>query len=135
MSIGLSLIYFTFKYINCFVLIVSYMTDCIGGTGQPPVPRTNMSSIHPPQGNADVPQVIQEFVSGPSTSVEILEGACGDGSSTNFKKCISKTCLLAKNNFKPTEKVVSTVNHCVYSCINKEGNKIAYCNTPNVFIL
>ena len=135
MSIGLSIIYFTFKYINCFVLIVSYMTDCIGGTGQPPVPRTNMSSIHPPQGNADVPQVIQEFVSGPSTSVEILEGACGDGSSTFFKKCSSKTCLLAKNNFKPTDKVVSTVTHRVYTCINHEGNKIANCNTPNVIYL
>ena len=71
------------------------MTDHNRGTGQPPVPRFNASSIHPPQGNADVPQVIQEFVGGPSTSVEILERACGDGSSTFIKKCTSKTCLSA----------------------------------------
>ena len=111
------------------------MTDCNRGTGQPPVPRTNANSIHPPQGNADVPHVIQDFVGGPSTSIEILERACGDGSSTFFKKCLSKTCLLAKNNFKPSDKIVSTVTHRTYPCVNHEGNKIANCNTPNVIYL
>ena len=111
------------------------MPDCNRGTGQPPVPRTNANSIHPPQGNADVPHVIQDFVGGPSTSIEILEHACGDRSSTYFKKCLSKTCLLAKNNFKPSDKIVSTVTHRTYPCVNHEGNKIANCNTPNVIYL
>ena len=75
------------------------------GAGQPPAPYSNMNSTHSLQGNADVLPQIQDFVGGPSTSVESLERACGDGSSTNFRKCNSKTCLLSKTFFKPTDKM------------------------------
>ena len=124
----------TLKF-DTLLLITFNMPDCNRGTGQPPVPRTNMNSIHPPQGNADVPHVIQDFVGGPSTSLEVLERACGDGSSTFFKKCTSNRCLLAKNNFKPSDKIVSSVTHRIYPCVNHEGNKVATCNTPNVIYL
>ena len=98
------------------------------------VPRTDTNSIHPPQGNADVLPEIEEFVSGPSTSVESLERACGDGSSTHFEKCKNKSCYLSKQ-FKPSDSVVSTVTHRIYPCVNHEGNKTATCNTSNVTYL
>ena len=111
-----------------------YNKDCNRGTGQHPVPRTNMSSIHPLQGQADVPFEPAEFVGDPSTSVEALECACGDGNSTYIKKCQNSKCKLA-NNFKPSDKVSSTVTHRLYPCVNHEGPTVATCNTSNVIYL
>ena len=91
--------------------------------------------LHPPQGNADVLPDNQVFVGGPSTSVELLVGACGDGSSPNFKSCKSKTCQLAKTFFKPSNSVVSTVTHRMYPCINHEDNHLVTCNASNLIYL
>ena len=90
------------------------MTDCNLEAGQPPASHTNMNSIHPLQGNA---QVTQDFVGGPSTTLEVLESACGDGSSTHMKKFNLKTCILSKS-FKPSDRIVSSVTHRTYPCIN-----------------
>ena len=53
---------------------------------QPSKPFTNKNSIHPPQHNGDVLSDRRELVRGSSSSAEFLFSACGDGSSTKFKK-------------------------------------------------
>ena len=118
-------------------------SDCNRGAWQPPAPRTNPrrfgdpsseNFIHPLQGYADVPSGSQEFIGGPSTSVETLISACGDGNSVNISKCRSKTCILNKKYFKPSDSIISTVTHRIYSCTNKDAYP-AHCNSSNVIYL
>ena len=109
------------------------MTDCNLGAGQPPAPCTDQNSLHPPQRNGDVLPERRDLVGDPSKSIESLVSACGDGSSVKFKKCNSNTCKL-NINFKPSDRIVSSVTHRTYSCINNE-NKFVTCNSSNVIYL
>ena len=109
------------------------MTDCNLGAGQPPAPCTDQNSLHPPQRNGDVLPERRDLVGDPSKSIESLVSACGDGSSVKFKKCNSNTCKL-NISFKPSDRIVSSVTHRTYSCINNE-NKFVKCNSSNMITI
>ena len=109
------------------------MNDCNLGAEQPSAPCTNQNSIHPPQRNGDVLTEERDLGGDPSKSLESLVSACGDGSSIKQKKCKSNVCKL-KQNFKPSDKIVSSVTHRTYNCINKDNNFVT-CNSPNVIYL
>ena len=61
------------------------MNDSSLGIEQPSRPCTNQNYIHPPQRNSNVLSDRRESVGGPSTSVEFLFSACGDGGSIKLK--------------------------------------------------
>lgn len=108
------------------LLMMAQRTDCNRGVGQHPTPSTNTNSLHPLHHNGNVSSEVKEFFGDPSTSVEALEAVCGDGSLQNIHKCTSKNCLLSKYIFRPGDNVVSTVTHCSYPCINKDGCPVSY---------
>ena len=110
------------------------MNDSNLGIKQPSKSFTNKDSINPPQRNGDVLSDRRKFVHGSSTSLKFLFSACGDGSSTKFKKCNSNKCILANSFFKPTDKIVSSVKHRTYSSTNYEKSYIT-CNSSNIIYL
>ena len=110
------------------------MNDSNLDIDQPSKPFTNKNSIHPPQRNGDVLSDRRELVRGSSSSAEFLFSACGDGSSTKFKKWNSNKCILANFFFKPTDKIVSSVTNRTYFCTNYEKSYVTS-NSSNIIYL
>ena len=63
-----------------------------------------------------------------SASAESLFIGFGDGSSTEFKKCNSKKCILANSFFQPTDKIVSSATHRIQPCMDYEKSYVT-CNS------
>ena len=106
--------------------MMAQRADCNRGVGQHPTPSTNTNSLHPLHHNGNVSSEVKEFFGDLPTSLEDLEAVCGDGSLQNIHKCTSKNCHLSKYIFRPGDNVVSTVTHCSYPCINKDGCPVSY---------
>ena len=54
--------------------------------------------------------------------------------STKFKKCNSNKSILANSFVKPTDKIVSSATHIIYSCTNYEKSCVT-CNSFNMIYL
>ena len=102
--------FFIFKFFS-ISLMLGKRTDCNCRVGQLPASRTSTNFLHHLQRNGDLSSEVLVFASNPSTSVEDLETVYGDGSLQNIHKCTSKTCLLSKYFFKPSDHIVSTMSH------------------------
>ena len=62
-------------------------------------------------------------------SIKFLFSACGDKSSTKFKKCHSNKYTLTNSFFKPNDEIVSSLTQTTYSCANYEKSYVT-CNYP-----
>ena len=77
-----------------------------------------MINFNPLPHPNSLPLIQVKLAGGSSMSVEFLLSACRDGGSIKFKKGNSNKCFLANSFFQPTDKIVSSVTHKIYSCMN-----------------
>ena len=85
--------------------------------------------------NLTIPQQIQNVVKSPSTSVESLQGMCGEGINTKIKKHVSKHGFNMCNTLSTKDQFVSSSTHRIYESTIPPEITCLDCNSSNVIYL